>query len=94
MHLFTNLRLGGVDGLSKADVLFSPIRLMYVPSEETSVLSSHIEPIHHLHQHPFFLCPGACLLNPASGRWPAQTIHTDDMLKAHSTNSNTPNIVV
>lgn len=85
------LRLGRADGLSKADVLFCPIRLMYVPSEETTVLRSRITPPLHLHHHPLFLCLGACLLNPASGRWPGHCKHTvQNMLKAHGTNRKIP----
>lgn len=70
------VRLGRVDGLSKADVLLCPIRLMYVSSEETTVLRSHIAPPPHPHHHLLFLCLGACLLNPASGKWPGPSIHT------------------
>lgn len=70
------VRLGRVDGLSKADVLLCPIRLMYVPSEETTVLRSHIAPSPHLHHHLLFHCLGACLLNPASGKWPYPSRHT------------------
>ncbi|GLD48710.1 kelch-like protein 32 isoform X1 [Lates japonicus] len=52
------------------------MRLMYVPSEETTVLRSHIAPPLHLHHHLSFLCPGACRLNPASGRWCGPSMHT------------------
>lgn len=71
LHPLTR-RTGGCHsaaGLSNADVLLCPIRLTYVPSKETTTV--HIAAPLHLHQYLLFLCPGACLLNPALGKWPA-----------------------
>lgn len=51
-----------------ADVLLCPVRLMYIPSKKITVC---VEPARHLHHHFLFLSLGACLLNPASGKWSA-----------------------
>ena len=70
MQEVVNVRLCSVDELTEADVLYCPVRLMYVPGEETSVFRSHIAS--PLHLHYLSLYEGACLLNPASGRWHSQ----------------------
>lgn len=78
------MRLGLVDGLSEADMLFCPIRLMHVPSEETTVLRSYIALPLNLHRHPLFLCPGECLLNPALGTWPDSPNNTANVVYAQA----------
>lgn len=71
-------------GSRNADVPLCLVRLMYVPSEETTV---HRAPSLRVHRHLIFLHLGTCLLNPASGKRPALHMHTVHkcMLKAHGT---------